>query len=116
MSQKKITIHDISRVLGIDSSTVSRALNDSDRVTKKTKEIILKKAKELGYQRNTLASNLRTNKTQTIAVVLPRISRYFFATVIAGVEQIAQEKGYNVIICQSLDSFEREKKIISNLI
>jgi len=116
MSPTKITIHDISRVLGIDSSTVSRALNDSDRVTKKTKEIILKKAKELGYQRNTLASNLRTNKTQTIAVVLPRISRYFFATVIAGVEQIAQEKGYNVIICQSLDSFEREKKIISNLI
>lgn len=116
MNQKKVTIHDISRVLGIDSSTVSRALNDSDRVTKKTKELILQKAKELGYQRNILASNLRTNKTQTIAIVLPRISRYFFATVIAGVEQIAQEKGYNVIICQSFDSFEREKKIISNLI
>lgn len=116
MNQKKVTIHDISRVLGIDSSTVSRALNDSDRVTKKTKELILNKAKELGYQRNILASNLRTNKTQTIAIVLPRISRYFFATVIAGIEETAQEKGFNVVICQSLDSYEREKKIIHNLI
>lgn len=116
MHPKKVTIHDISRELGIDSSTVSRALNDSDRVTKKTKAVILDKAKEMGYQRNILASNLRTNKTQTIAIVLPRISRYFFATVIAGIEETAQAKGFNVVICQSLDSFEREKKIIHNLI
>lgn len=116
MSQKKLTIHDISRVLGIDSSTVSRALNDSPRVTQKTKDIILEKANELGYQRNVLASNLRTNKTQTIAVVLPRISRHFFSTVIAGIENTAQKMGFNVVICQSLDSYEREKKIISNLI
>lgn len=116
MQSKKTTIHDISKILGIDSSTVSRALNDSPRVSKKTKEIILNKAKELGYQRNTLASNLRTNKTQTIAIVIPRISRYFFATVIAGIEETAQNQGYNVIICQTLDSLEKEKKIIDTLI
>ncbi|OEK08808.1 LacI family transcriptional regulator [Flavivirga aquatica] len=116
MKNGKITIHDISKALGIDSSTVSRALNDSPRVSKKTKEIILNKAKEVGYQRNSLASNLRTNKTHTIAVVLPRVSRYFFATVIAGIEETAYEAGYNVIICQSLDNLNREKKIISTLI
>tara|TARA_R110002049_G_scaffold309212_1_gene518685 strand:+ start:8484 stop:9503 length:1020 start_codon:yes stop_codon:yes gene_type:complete len=116
MKREKATIHDISKALGIDSSTVSRALNDSPRVSKKTKEIIIEKAKELGYQKNSLASNLRTNKTHTIAVVLPRISRYFFSTVIAGIEETAYEAGYNVIICQSLDTIDREKKIMSTLI
>jgi LacI family transcriptional regulator len=116
MKDGKATIHDISKALGIDSSTVSRALNDSPRVSKKTKNNILDMAKELGYQRNSLASNLRTQKTYTIAVVLPRISRYFFATVISGVEEAAYVAGYNVIICQSLDNLEREKKIISSLI
>lgn len=116
MPKKKTTIHDISRILEIDSSTVSRALNDSPRVSDKTKKTILAKAKELGYQRNTVASNLRTNKTQTIAIVLPRVSRYFFATVISGIEETAQDNGYNVIICQTLDSLEREKKIINTLI
>jgi LacI family transcriptional regulator len=116
MNKGKTTIHDISKALGIDSSTVSRALNDSPRVSKKTKEIILKKAQELGYQRNILASNLRTNRTHTIAVVVPRISRHFFATVIAGIEETAYEAGYNVIICQSLDALDREKKIMATLL
>ncbi|WP_303315304.1 LacI family DNA-binding transcriptional regulator [Flavivirga abyssicola] len=116
MGKGKATIHDISNALGIDSSTVSRALNDSPRVSKKTKKRILDKANELGYLRNSLASNLRTNKTQTIAVVLPRVSRHFFATVIAGIEETAYEAGYNVIICQSLDNLKREKKIMNTLI
>ena len=116
MNKEKATIHDISKSLGIDSSTVSRALNDSPRVSKKTKDLIIQKAKELGYQRNSLASNLRTNKTNTIAVVLPRISRHFFSTVIAGIEETAYLAGYNVIICQTLDALDREKKIIASLI
>ncbi|ALJ03728.1 LacI family transcriptional regulator [Pseudalgibacter alginicilyticus] len=116
MKKEKATIHDISKSLGIDSSTVSRALNDSPRVSKTTKDAVIQKAKELGYQKNSLASNLRTNKTHTIAVVLPRISRHFFSTVIAGIEETAYEAGYNVIICQTLDILDREKKIMSTLI
>ena len=118
MSIKKteqITIHDIARALNIDSSTVSRALNDSPRVSSKTKQRILEKATELGYQRNSLASNLRTNKTNTIGVIVPRISRNFFSSVISGIEDTAQEAGYNVIICQSFESLEREKKIMETL-
>jgi len=116
MKREKITIHDISKALGIDSSTVSRALNNSPRVSEKTKLQVFDKAQELGYQRNSLASNLRTNKTHTIAIVLPLISRYFFSKIIAGIEETAYEAGYNVIICQSLDNLEREKKIIETLI
>lgn len=113
---EQITIHDIARALEIDSSTVSRALNDSPRVSAKTKKRILDKANELGYQRNSLASNLRTNKTNTIGVIVPRISRNFFSNVISGIEETAYEAGYNVVICQSLESFDREKKIMDNLI
>ncbi|MEW4923847.1 LacI family DNA-binding transcriptional regulator [Algibacter sp. 2305UL17-15] len=116
MNSGKVTIHDISKALGIDSSTVSRALNDSPRVSKKTKAKILAKATELGYQRNILASNLRTNKTNTIGVVVPRISRNFFSNVIAGIEETAYEAGYNVLICQSLESLEREQKIMATLL
>lgn len=112
----QITIHDIARDLEIDSSTVSRALNNSPRVSKKTKKRILAKANELGYQRNSLASNLRTNKTNTIGVIVPRISRNFFSNVISGIEDTAYQAGYNVVICQSLESFEREKKIMETLL
>ncbi len=111
-----MTIHDIAKALGIDSSTVSRALNDSDRVTKKTKDKILEKAKELGYQRNLLASNLRKNKTFTIGVIVPRISRHFFSSAIAGIEEMAFEKGYRVVICQSLEQLDREQNLIETLV
>lgn len=115
MEVNKVTIHDIAKALSIDSSTVSRALNDSSRVKKKTKDIILKKAQEMGYQRNLLASNLRKNVTNTIGVVVPRISRHFFSSVIQGVEETAYQSGYNVIICQSLEQFDREKNILETL-
>ncbi|WP_373516764.1 LacI family DNA-binding transcriptional regulator [Pricia sp.] len=112
---KKTTIHEIAKALKIDSSTVSRALNDSDRVKAKTKKRILDKAHELGYTRNMLASNLRRNRSNTIGVIVPRISRYFFSSTIAGIEEMAYKAGYNVIICQSLEEVDRERKILRNL-
>lgn len=114
--KKKATIHDISKALKINSSTVSRALNDSPRVSKKTKDLIQKKAIELGYQKNILASNLRTNKTNTIGIIVPRISRNFFSSVISGIEETAYKAGYNVVIGQSLESFEREKELVSTFL
>ncbi|MGY5851083.1 LacI family DNA-binding transcriptional regulator [Salegentibacter sp. F14] len=113
---KKTTIYEIANALAIDSSTVSRALNDSPRVSKNTKEKVLKKAKELGYSTNLLASNLRQNKSNTIGIVVPRISRFFFSTTIAGIEEAAFTQGYNVIISQSLEQLDREKKIINNFV
>ena len=116
MDNKEVTIHDIAEILGINSSTVSRALNNSPRVAQKTKDKILKKANELGYQRNDLASNLRKSKTFTLGVIVPRISRHFFSSAIAGIEETAFKQGYNVIICQSLESLEREQSIINTLV
>tara|TARA_R110001592_G_scaffold32428_2_gene113533 strand:+ start:430 stop:1458 length:1029 start_codon:yes stop_codon:yes gene_type:complete len=116
MDTNGVTIHDIAEILGINSSTVSRALNNSSRVTQKTKDRVLKKATELGYQRNHLASNLRKRKTFSLGVIVPRISRHFFASAIAGIEETAFKAGYNVIICQSLESLEREQSIINTLL
>lgn len=115
MENSKVTIHDIAKELNIDSSTVSRALSNNSRVTQKTKDRVNAKANELGYQRNLLASNLRNNKTNTIGVIVPRISRHFFSSAIAGIEETAYEAGYNVIICQSLEQLSREQKIAQTL-
>ncbi|WP_406684561.1 LacI family transcriptional regulator [Seonamhaeicola sp. MEBiC1930] len=116
MKNNRATIHDIAKALNIDSSTVSRALNNSPRVSKKTKQRILDKAKEIGYQRNVLASNLRMQKSNSIGVIVPRISRHFFSSVIAGIEEQAYESGYNVIICQSLEQLAREQNITETLL
>lgn len=112
----KITIHEIAKSLNLDSSTVSRALNGSPRVSNKTKSRILAKAKELGYSPNLLASNLRQNKSNTIGIVIPRISKYFFSTIIAGIQEAAFSQGYNVVISQSLEESSRESKILDNFI
>lgn len=116
MNPNKITIHDIAKILNIDSSTVSRALNNSPRVTEKTKQRIIDKANELGYQRNDLASSLRKNKSNTLGVIVPRISRHFFSSAIAGIEETAYKLGYNVIICQSLEHLEREQNNVNTLL
>ena len=116
MENGKVTIHDIAKELNIDSSTVSRALSNNPRVKQKTKDRILEKANEMGYQRNLLASSLRNNKTNTIGVIVPRISRHFFSSAIAGIEETAYEAGYNVIICQSLEQLNREQKIANTLL
>ncbi|WP_431124139.1 LacI family DNA-binding transcriptional regulator [Flagellimonas flava] len=116
MHANNVTIHDIAAALKIDSSTVSRALNNSPRVTQKTKQRILAKAEEMGYQRNVLASNLRKNKTNTIGVIIPRISRFFFSSAIEGIEETAFENGYNVIMCQSLEKLERETNLVQTLV
>lgn len=116
MQNDNVTIHDLAKALDIDASTVSRALSDSPRVAQRTKTKILAMADELGYQRNILASNLRKNKTNTIGVIVPRVSRHFFSSAIAGIEETAFEAGYNVMICQSLEELERERNLIGSMV
>ena len=113
--KSSITIHDIARELNISASTVSRALNDNPRISQLTKEKIRALALQMGYQPNTIASNLRNSKTNTIGIVVPLINRHFFSTFISGVEDVAFNAGYNVIISQSNDLLAKEKKIVYSL-
>jgi len=109
MKFTQITIKDIARELGISPSTVSRALKDHPDISKDTKKAVNDLAEKLNYQPNIVALNLRTKKTNTIGVIIPEIIHFFFSTVIAGIEDVAYDAGYNVILTQSNESLEREK-------
>lgn len=105
------TIYDIARELNLSPATISRALNDHPAINSKTKQAVNALAKELGYQSNKFASNLRRQKTNTIGIIVPRLNSALMSTVLAGMEKVANEEGYNLIISQSLES---EKKEIAN--
>lgn len=106
--EKEVTIYDLARKLNISIATVSRALKDDPVVSKKTKKKIADLAEEMGYRSNHFARNLRNQKTNTIGVIVPRLNSYFMSTVIAGIESVANAKGYNLIISQSSESFDKE--------
>jgi len=114
--KKGITIHDISQALGISSATVSRALNDHPRISKKTREKVKAYALKSGYSPNTLASSLRKGESKTVGIVVPRINRHFFSNVIGGMEKILNAAGYSLIICQSYEDYEKELYNLNTLI
>ena len=107
--EREVTIYDIADKLNISIATVSRALKDDPVVNKKTKKKIFELAEELGYRSNHFARNLRNQRTDTIGVIVPRLNSYFMSTVIAGIENVANREGYNLIISQSSESAEKEK-------
>lgn len=114
-SIKEVTIYDVAKALNISPSTVSRGLKDHPHIKKETKRNIVAKAKEMGYQQNKFASNLRQKHTNTIGVVVPRLNSYFMAAVISGVEKITSQNGYGLIISQSQESWKKEISCISTL-
>lgn len=116
MANKQTTIQDIAKTLNITASTVSRALNDHPKIKKSTKDLVWKTAKELHYQPNTIATSLRKGKANIVGLIVPRINRHFFSNVITGVESILNPAGYNLLICQSDESIEKEKQNIQALI
>ena len=106
--EKEITIYDIARQLNISATTVSRGLKDHPSINKNTRKKIADAAKELGYQSNNFASSLRSKKTYTLGVMVPRLNSYFMASVISGMEDAASRLGYNLIISQSLEKSSKE--------
>lgn len=113
---KRTTIHDIAKKLDITASTVSRALQDHPRISDGTKKSVLKMAEKLNYQPNNIAAALRKGKSNIIGVIVPTADRNFFASIIRGIEEVVNQAGYNVIICQSNDSLEKEKSNIAALL
>lgn len=106
--KQKITLKKIAKEFGVSISTVSKALKDSHEISSEVKERIQAFAKYYHYKPNSLALNLRNQKTKTIGVIIPEIVHHFFTKVITGIEKLANEKGYNVMICLSNESFEKE--------
>lgn len=116
MKKGKTTIHDIAEKLNITASTVSRALNDNPRISENTKKQVLKMAKQLNYQPNHIASALRSGKSKLIGVVVPTANRNFFSSVVRGIEEIANNLDYKVIISQSYDTYKKEVETLDALL
>lgn len=96
--EKEVTIYDIAKKLKISPTTVSRGLQDHPSISKKTKKRIADFVNEVGYRTNHFARNLRSRKTNTIGVIVPRLNSSFMSSVIAGIEQIANGHGYSLLI------------------
>lgn len=116
MQSKKITIHDIASQLNMSASTVSRALSGNKRISKETRDRVQNTANDLNYKPNHLASSFRTGRSKTIGIIIPRINRHFFSHAIAGMERVTNPAGYNLMICQTNENFDEEKKSIQTLI
>lgn len=105
----------LAQKLNLSKSTVSKALRDSHEISAGTKKIVLAKAKELNYHANPFASSLRKQKSKTIAVVIPEVVNDFFGPILNGIESIAQEKGYHVLIYLTHEAMHKEISIIKLL-
>ena len=111
----KATLKQIAKELNVSVSTVSKALNDSPEISELTKVKIKEYAKLKNYKPNVIGLNLKNRKTKTIGVIIPNILNSFFAKVFSGIEKIADEKGYNVIMCISNESLEKETHTLEML-
>ncbi len=113
---KKVTIYDIAKTLEITAATVSRALNNNPKISAKTRELVLETAKKMNYKQNRLAQALKSGKSNIVGVIIPKINRTFFATIIKAIEDELYPHGYHVIICQTDDRIEREIDNIDTLL
>ncbi|MEO6671170.1 MAG: LacI family DNA-binding transcriptional regulator [Ferruginibacter sp.] len=111
-----VTIADIAKKLNSSSATVSRALNDHPAISAKTKKLVLKTAAQMNYRRNSIASSLRSGQTGIIGVIIPTAEINFFGSVVHGIEAMANQNGYNVLIYQSNESWSQEQKGIETFL
>ncbi|WP_405575784.1 LacI family DNA-binding transcriptional regulator [Winogradskyella sp. Asnod2-B02-A] len=115
-NKKRTTLKDIANALNISPAAVSKAMHDDSRISDKTKKAVKRIAKELDYQPNHLASALRKGKSNLVGVIVPRTNSNFFSSVLENMESVLNKAGYNIIITQSNESFEKECKNIDTLL
>ncbi|QNK61613.1 LacI family DNA-binding transcriptional regulator [Pedobacter sp. PAMC26386] len=109
------TLKDIAKALGLSTSTVSRALRDTHEISPQTKKIVLEYAQKINYRPNPIALSLKERRSKSIGVSLSEVANPYFSRVINGIESIAYDRGYHVIITQTHESYEREKINIEHL-
>jgi len=112
---KSYTIKDIAKALGLSTSTVSRALNGSYEIGTETKKLVLEYAEKINYRPNPIALSLKEQKSHSIGVVVCEVANNFFSQAINGIESIAYNSGYHVIITQTHESSAREAANVQHL-
>ena len=109
------TLKDIAKALGLSTSTVSRALRDRYEISEETKKVVMDYANKINYRANPIARSLKERRSYSIGIIVSEIANNFFSQVINGIESIAYDKGYHVIISQSHESFKLEKLNVEHL-
>lgn len=113
--QKEVTIYDIAKKLKIAASTVSRGLQDSPEIGKKTKKKIFETAEKMGYRVNHYARSLRQRQTNTIGVMVHELNSTFITAVLAGIEKVTADTNYDLLIAHSSENFDKEVANAKNL-
>ncbi|MEW6228219.1 MAG: LacI family DNA-binding transcriptional regulator [Bacillota bacterium] len=109
------TMKDVARVVGVNESTVSRALNNHPYVHPDTRERVLEAARRLNYRPNTIARSLATSRSYVVGLVISNIANLFFAEVTKGIEEVADANGYSVILCDTARNVAKELKYLDLL-
>lgn len=116
LNKKRTTLKDIANVLNISTAAVSKALNDDPRISKARKAEVRQIAKNLNYQPNHLATALRKGKSNLVGVIIPKTNSSFFSSVLEKIEEVLNKAGYNIIITQSNESYDKECRNIDALL
>lgn len=116
MKKGPLTIKDIAKDLNISPSTVSRALKDNPDISPETRKLVQDYAREHKYKPNALALSLRTQHNNIIGVIVPELANHFFSGVLSGMETVAEDRDYHVIVCQSLEDYKKEIRNVQTLI
>ncbi|QCX38620.1 LacI family transcriptional regulator [Aureibaculum algae] len=114
--KSNVTLKEIAKILGYSISTVSRALRDHVDISAETKAIVEQKAKELNYMPNMFAQGFRSSRMHIIGVVVPKLSHYFTSTMIEGILDYAETKGYRVIVSESKNSVEKQNQMLNTML
>lgn len=112
---KRKTLKDVAREAGVSVSIASRVLGNYGSFSERTKSKVLKAAKKVGYRPDTIARGLRTRKTKAIGVIVSDIVTFFFTTLVRGIEDVAKESGYSVILCNSDEDPGKEREYLATL-
>ena len=115
MAGSNITLKQLSSILGVSISTISKALNDSHEISDPTKTRIVELAKLHNYQPNKIAVGLKSGKTNTIAVVIPSVQNSFFARALYGIESLISDTKFNIIVCLTKESHAKEVETFNML-
>ncbi len=112
--KNNVTIKDIAKESGVSTATVSRVLSNRGYASDEIKENVLAVAKRLNYRPNGIAKSLKMHKTNTIGVIIPDISNPYFMKIAKGIEDVVQEKGYNLLFMSGDENPKKRKKIIKS--
>lgn len=115
LKEKNISIKEIATLCNVSVATVSRVINDNGRFSEKTRRKVMDIIKQYDYKINMVAKSLRTNKSQSIGVLVPNINNEFFSSVVLEIESYFFPKGYSVFICNTNGDENREKEYLKDL-